>query len=182
MSVPGLSRMLAECEIRHVLATYARAVDRQDWELLRTAFHPDEYDDHGPYRGDVEGLVDFLRGEFAGLESSTHSLGQVWCQHDDVHTVSAETVATAVHRHVRRDGSLVDLTFAVRYLDRFERRDGRWAIARRLVVVDRSRIDPVTEGADLAHAFLRGRTDERDPSHGLGGDESGPLGVQPGTA
>lgn len=181
MTVPALSRMSAEFEIQRVLATYARAVDRQDWALLRTAFHPDAHDDHGPYRGDVDGLVDFLRGEFARLESSTHMVGQVWCAHHDVDTVSAETAATAVHRHVRRDGSLVDLTFAVRYLDRFERRGGRWAIARRLVVVDRSRIDPVRGGADLASAFVRGRTDERDPSHGFRGDDAWPIAGRPGT-
>jgi len=181
MSVPTLSRMSAECEIRDVLATYAHAVDRQDWELLRTAFHPDAFDDHGPYRGDVDGLVQFLRAEFARVETSTHTLGQVWCHHHDVATVNAETVASAVHRHVRRDGSLVDLTFAVRYLDRFERRDGRWAIARRLVVVDRSRIDPVCRGADLASAFVRGRTDGRDPSNGVDGEGTWPSSAHPGT-
>lgn len=169
MSTSVPERVLAEHQIRALLVTYARAVDRRDWDLLRTVFHPDATDDHGPYRGDVDGLVAFLADEFASVDSATHALSQVWCDHLDADTVRTETVATATHRHTRRDGSLVDLVFAVRYLDRFERRDGRWAIADRLVVVDRTRMEPVGAGAHLADAFVRGRPDDADPSHHFGG-------------
>lgn len=164
MSDPTLARLLAEDEVRHLLATYARAVDRHDWDLLRTVFHPDARDDHGAYRGGIDGLVDYLDDAMSSVLSATHALAQVRCDHLDADTVDAETVATAVHRHVRRDGSLVDLTFAVRYLDRVVRRDGRWAISRRVVVVDRSRLDPVVAGDDLAAPFVRGAAGDADPS------------------
>ena len=32
----------------------------------------------------------------------------------------------------------------IRYVDRFEKRDGEWRIADRMVVLDSERIDPVT--------------------------------------
>lgn len=166
MSPDVLEQLLAEHQITRVLATYARAVDRRDWELLRTVFHPDAEDDHGPYVGDVDGLVAFLTEEMAATDSTTHTLGQVLVTHLDADTASVESHATAVHRHTRRDGSLVDLTFWVRYLDRFTRRDGTWRIARRTVVVDRSRSDPVVGGAALAASFTNGVAGPSDPSYG----------------
>lgn len=160
-----VQHLLAEQAIIRVLLTYARAVDRQDWALLRTVFHPDATDDHGPYTGGVDGLVTFLQEEMGQVDSATHSIGNVLIDHLDAVTAQVETYATAVHRHTRRDGGLVDLTFSVRYLDRLEARDDVWRIACRAVVVDRSRIDPVIRGADLADGFLSGRADRQDPSY-----------------
>ena len=42
-----LSRLVAESDIRRVLADYARAIDRVDFELLRSCYHPDAVDEHG---------------------------------------------------------------------------------------------------------------------------------------
>lgn len=165
IDITDLDRLIAERAITRVLLTYARAVDRQDWDLLRTVFHPDAVDDHGPYVGDVEGLIAFLRHEMASVDSATHAIANILIDHVDGRTARVETTAAAVHRHTRRDGGLVDLTFCVRYLDRVEERDGSWRIAHRVVVVDRSRIDAVVRGADLADAYTRGRSDREDPSY-----------------
>jgi hypothetical protein len=50
-----------------------------------------------------------------------------------------------------------------RYIDRFERRDGEWRIARRVAVIDWYVTG--SRGAPSAHldAFLRGRRDRADP-------------------
>ena len=55
--------------------------------------------------------------------------------------------------------------FAGRYVDRFERRDGEWRIARRTVVHDWSRqlpTAPESLGLPLA-GFAQGRRDRTDP-------------------
>lgn len=172
IDITDLDRLLAERAITGVLLTYARAVDRQDWDLLRTVFHPDAIDDHGPYVGGVDGLVDFLRREMAQVDSATHLIGNVLVDHLDADTAQVEATATAVHRHTGRDGGLVDLTFSVRYLDRVERREGRWAVASRVVVIDRSRIDPVVRGAGLADGFVRPAPGRADPSYDPAGATS----------
>lgn len=165
MTEDPLRRFLVEQEIRRLQATYARAVDRRDWDLLRTVFHPDATDEHGPYRGDVEGLVAFLEAQLADVESTSHLMANCLVTHLDDDSANVETYATAVHRHVRDEGLPVDLTFWVRYLDRFERRNGGWRIADRLVVIDRSRADEVRHGAGVAHAFTTGRPGPDDPSY-----------------
>ena len=39
--------------IRDVLSRYARGVDRCDLGLLKSAYHPDGYDDHGFFKGNA---------------------------------------------------------------------------------------------------------------------------------
>lgn len=165
MTTDPLRRLLDEQAIRQALVSYARAVDRRDWDLLATVFHPDATDEHGPYRGDVPGLIAWLRAELEGVASTTHQLAQSSFDHGADGSVRVETYATAVHRQARRDGTPVDLTFWVRYVDRFEHRWGAWRIADRRVVLDHCRTDDVQHGAGLAAAFLTGSPDRSDPGY-----------------
>jgi hypothetical protein len=71
------SELAARVEIADVLARYARAADRGDMAALRACYHQDAYDDHGPYKGDVDGLVEFVEGIYPGFTATTHHLGQL---------------------------------------------------------------------------------------------------------
>jgi SnoaL-like domain len=42
-----LAHLLDESAIRQLLARYSRAIDRRDYELLRSCYHPDAVDEHG---------------------------------------------------------------------------------------------------------------------------------------
>ncbi len=56
----------------------------------------------------------------------------------------AEHYAIATHRlPASDDAPAKDLIAMVRYIDRMERRDGRWRIATRVVISDGERVDPV---------------------------------------
>ena len=54
------ARLGDEQAIRDVLARYWRGIDRRDPELVLGTYHPGAYDDHGYYKGPVEGFVDSL--------------------------------------------------------------------------------------------------------------------------
>ena len=41
-------------EIQECLFRYVRGVDRRNWDLVRSAYHPDAYDDHGNYKGNID--------------------------------------------------------------------------------------------------------------------------------
>jgi hypothetical protein len=140
---PELQLLVDEAAIRKVLVRYSRAIDRMDWDLLRTCYHPDAVDDHGLYCGDVEGFIDLLREKLPRDESTTHFIGN---QEIDVEgdVAYAETACIARHRQPAVDGKAASDYFGfLRYCDRFERRDGEWRIAHRVVVYEPGRIDDV---------------------------------------
>jgi hypothetical protein len=55
-------------------------------------------------------------------------------------------------------------TFGGRYVDRFERRDGEWKIADRVVVHEWSTLEPLT-AAFPGQRFVQGRRDGDDVSY-----------------
>lgn len=151
-----LERMLAESEIRRVLARYARAIDRVDFELLRTCYHAGAIDEHGWYDGGVDGYVEFLSSSLPGSTATFHMLGNPLI---DVHRDTARTETCCLVWNRSDDG---DRLVQVRYCDRFERRDGDWRIAHRRVVYGPGRLDPVIAEAPMPahfHAGVRDRTD-----------------------
>ena len=64
------------------------------------------------------------------------------------------------------------LLAAARYLDRFERRDGTWAISHRQLAMDWTKVETITESFDLGESATFGRTDRDDPSYAVLGLKS----------
>ena len=139
-----LERVLDEREIHRRLTDYCRGVDRCDAELIASAYHPDARDDHGGFVGLG---VDFARYVVDRLgtayDATMHSIGNTTIDFVDDHTAHVETYVHAVHRRTRDAGPEI-MSFGGRYVDRFERRDGAWRIADRVVVHEWDRLDRVT--------------------------------------
>jgi hypothetical protein len=114
-----------------------RAIDRLDWELLRACYHPDAVEDRGRFRGDVDGLIDWLREVLAGFEWTWHLLGIPSVEFDD-DVAWVETYCLAVQQPLRRDTEEAPdaRMIPLRYCDRFERRNGTWGIAKRVAVYE----------------------------------------------
>jgi ketosteroid isomerase-like protein len=160
----ALQRLLDEEAIKKVHLHYCRSVDRRDWELLRSCYHPDAVDDHGDYVGGVDGFIEFCESGTLNFTSTTHlTCNQLVEVDGDV--AWTEFYGLAYHR-LPADADGIEKDFAVntRWVDRFERRDGEWRIAKRTVVVDTDRVDPVTERW-VPQEQYRGRRDRTDPSY-----------------
>ncbi len=132
-------------------------------DLVRDCYHPDATDDHGDYRGDVEGFLAFLPAALAQWSSTTHFVGNVVIDLDG-DRARVESYALAIHRRdARGDRPARDFTAMVRYVDDFERRHGHWRIAARVVVVDSTRTDPVAPGGWVNDGtYAAGRRDRTD--------------------
>ncbi|NDH47737.1 MAG: nuclear transport factor 2 family protein [Acidimicrobiia bacterium] len=142
-----LDDLIAREQIRDVVYRYARGVDRRDYELVRSCYHPNATDDHGSYKGDVDGFITWLGAQLSRWSVTSHTMANILIDlHDDVARV--ETYAVAYHRTVVRDGKDPrDITAGVRYVDDMRRIDGAWAISRRVVVSDWVRVDDVPAGS-----------------------------------
>lgn len=143
---PALQRLLDKEEIRDSLCRYARGVDRGNWALVRSTYHPDAYDAHGDYKGSVDGLIDWLDKRFAGVDNSMHFLGNCLIEFAGFDLALVET--SFVSRRLRPLTDTERLTLGPtdaicregwgRYVDRFERRNGEWRVAHRTVVLEAS--------------------------------------------
>jgi hypothetical protein len=131
--VAALRRLLDHQAIVDCVTRYARGVDRDDPELVRSAYHPDAVEDHGAYVGGVDGLVSFLAAAhrpFPGYQRYvTNSTVDI---DDDRAGAHAESYYLCV---LRQKGSGL-LANGGRYIDRLSRRDGQWRIANRVVVME----------------------------------------------
>ncbi|MCW2495329.1 nuclear transport factor 2 family protein [Jatrophihabitans sp.] len=128
-----VQQLLDRQDILDCLNRYCRGVDRLDEQLLRSAYHPDAIDNHGIHCGTVD---EFIEWAFAGHRRSQYGHQHYIMNHscelagDVAHT---ETYMMMVGRNI--SGTPVTL-HGGRYVDRFERRDGRWAIAYRASLVE----------------------------------------------
>ncbi|RJO79189.1 nuclear transport factor 2 family protein [Nocardia panacis] len=149
-------------EITEVLHRYARAVDRGDFAGVADCYFPDAIDNHGGYIGTVDGLIEDMRLRHRTIDSSMHFITNILI---DLQGDSAdvESYCLCYLRQARAEGETRQsrATIKCRYVDRFERRSGRWAIADRIVVFDES----VTEWIEdtLNPGWVPARRDSSDP-------------------
>ena len=171
-----LQILLAKEEIRSVMYRYARGVDRRDYDLVRDAYHADAHDDHGGYRGGVDGLIEWISRRHEVIEQSMHVIAQTHIEFLAADVAVAESYNVSVQRYpaeaeetirawvgdteVRTDERLRVVIYA-RYSDRFEKRAGAWRIARRVVVIEEvdSRLVTVRTGPPVSVEQVRGPED-----------------------
>lgn len=165
----NLQRLIDRAEIEDVMRRYARGVDRGDWEAVRSTYHPDARDEHGEYQGGVDGLIDWLRKRFAGVDNSMHLLGNCLIEFAAPDLALVETYF--VSRRLRAPSPEESRTLGPgdamarevwgRYVDRFELREGEWRVADRTVVLEASSTGPALGGV-RARIGTWGRRDAGD--------------------
>ena len=156
-----LEIVLDELAVKEVQMRYCRAADRREFDALRACFHEDATADYGHGVWNLNEYIEHATSMSANFIATTHNTGNQLVEIDG-DSAWAEHYLIANHRWpLDEQGNTRDLTASVRYIDRMERRDGEWRIARRMMVLDWHRIDPVI-GADVT--TVRGRRDRSDPS------------------
>ena len=155
-----LQRLLDERAIHRRLLDYCRGIDRGDAELVASVYHPDATDDHGRFKGLGVEFADYAIDRLSDrYEVTMHSISNTIIDFAGPDVAYAESHVCA--RHLRRDegGPLLE-TFGGRYVDRFERRDGEWKIADRVVVHEWDQVEHIV----LAYTpgrFAEGRPEVR---------------------
>jgi ketosteroid isomerase-like protein len=162
----ALAELLDKEAIREIVYTYSRAIDRRDPDLLRSIYHPDAIDDHGRFVGTADDFANYAMGRMdAEFECTYHTMGSIIIElHGD--EADVETYMFGVHiSRGESEPQTIDV-LACRLIDRMERRNGEWRIARRTVVRDWRNRNPLNDPAG-ADEFKRGRTGRDDPGYAL---------------
>ncbi|MEU7811947.1 nuclear transport factor 2 family protein [Pseudonocardia sp. NPDC049154] len=133
--------------IHDCLMAYSRGIDRLDRDLLLSVYHPDAIDDHGVFVGGPEEFVDWA----IAMHTKTH-LSHQHCVLNytiDLDDDVAHTETYYMFVGMNREGSPLAVSGG-RYVDRLEKREGRWAIATRVCVRDWAPLDEVPKTLDAA--------------------------------
>jgi hypothetical protein len=160
-----LEELSDRAEIHDVLMQYSRGLDRLDMDLVRAAFHENAWVEfpEDVYVGPAQGFCDFLAKEMTLFVRTRHCLGNILIELDgDVAHVetylTADHEATSYHKWA---GAFV--TLWARYIDRFEKRDNVWKIARRTLLIDWMRKDDSADGWFKLPESQLGRRNGTDP-------------------
>src|SRR5262245_60945819 len=129
-----LSRLADEHAIQRRLVEYCRGVDRGDAALVASVYHPDGTDDHGSFKGLGSEFAEYVTRRLPErYEATMHSISNPLVTFTGPDSAVVECHVCARHRRSDEQGTVLE-TFGGRYVDRFERRDGEWKIAHRIVV------------------------------------------------
>ena len=157
----ALQVLLDKQEIHEVIMRYCRAIDRCDEELLRSVYHADAWDDHGQFKGKASDFIPHcmkaLREDFL---STMHAICNELVEVDGDRARS-ESYFIAYHR-VMKDGIEHELVLGGRYVDRFERRDGVWKIAHRVVAHEWDTVEPARSRFWTPNPFVTGQRSRGD--------------------
>lgn len=128
-----LTDLADRAEILDCLNRYCRGMDRLDRAVVRSAYHDDAVDDHVGFVGPVEDFLDWAFAYHGTQLGHQHYISN--------HSVELDGNVAHGETYYLFVGTMIDeaapLTITGgRYLDRFERRDGRWAIAARVCTVE----------------------------------------------
>jgi hypothetical protein len=152
-------RAAAAESIRQAALRYCRGVDRLDAELMFSAYHADATDDHGVFVGPARELCDRVVHSHRRYDATMHCILNHAIDFVDDTTATGE-VYNITYLRQTIDGSPHLHTWWVRYLDRYESRDGRWAIAHRVCVHEWTRSEPAGPAMPIeASRFRQGNAD-----------------------
>ena len=143
--------LLDRLAIQDLAASYARGVDRCDFDLLATLFTQDaqirvHYGDPAqvPPTHAMRGLDAILAGmrTIVRYRATTHFVGNQTVSIDG-DRARAETYCLAHHLH-EEEGRWLNFVMSIRYADRCVREGGRWLFAERVLALDWTEERPVT--------------------------------------
>lgn len=134
-----LDEMAAHLEIQQVLYRYCRGVDRGDAAMIAAVYHPGAIDNHGAWTGPGQSFGDYLvpnmdKVPLVGQHHITNIMVELAGD-----SAQVESYFIAFHPEEANGTPRLSLVGG-RYLDRFEKRDGAWLIADRVVVLDVTRV------------------------------------------
>ena len=164
----------AEREIKNVIHSYVRGCDRKDYDRVKDAYHDDAFDDHGPVKVYKNELMEWIQKYNVDTHQMMHLIGEPYIEwYGEI--ASVETYCLLIQQmNATIDGqenSSRYCTIAVRYADRFDKRDGRWRIAHRVVIYEAIRDEASTtppEGARyIRPEFTRAVRSLQDPIYGI---------------
>lgn len=158
-----LSQVADRQAITDQIYRYCRAMDRIDHELGYAVWHEDGTADYGEavFQGSGRDFIDHVCRQHSQLLVHSHQVTNIVIELDG-ERAGSEAYVTANLR-MERGGKQLQMTVLSRYIDRWSKRGGRWAIDHRVAVMDMDEVREVSPMKQLD----QGRRDRTDPSYAV---------------
>lgn len=135
-----VEELLAREEITDVIKRLARGTDRLDEAAMASCYHPDGFDDHNSFRGSGTEFAAWVCQVLPHFEATMHFIGPPLIR------IEGESAHCDTYCEAHHVGAESDMILGLRYVDRFERRDGKWLIAKRVCAFDWTYTVPIDTG------------------------------------
>lgn len=161
-----LIALLDKADIHDRLMRYARGIDRNDGDLCQDTFWPDALVDHGhsKFKGDTVGKL-FATVSKHNAHRQVHQITNLVIElNGDLATSEAQHWYTA---ETERNEVPYLLSRSLRYVDRWEKRNGEWRIFHRTTIESWNKVEPILERIPNSQNVYLCKDDKSDLSYYL---------------
>jgi hypothetical protein len=152
-------------EILDCIAAHARGCDRHDSELLAGAYHADGIDEHGFAINPGPEYCDWANEQHT--RGSIHNLHHITTHSVEIDGNTAHAESYVIGTFLNRDNETGRILTG-RYIDRLEKRGGKWAIVVRRSTVEVALVADatfITSPKFAEFGYLLGMRDKSDLSY-----------------
>jgi len=125
--------------------------DQGRWPELLATFAPEGRISVSWFSGAFREFVDHCRRSFEAGQRSKHHILPSTVRVKGERAVAETNIVIMVRQKI--SGVPVDMTSYARFLDRLERRGGRWVMLERAAIYEQDRLDPVEPSEAFDHLF-----------------------------
>ena len=97
----ALQELIDKQAIRAVVLTYCRGIDRLDFDLVRSAYHPDAIDHHTGFDGTIDEYIAWATTKLSAIGGTMHHIGNHLVELHGDHAIS-EAYSMSTHWGARR--------------------------------------------------------------------------------
>lgn len=139
----GWSKMdlVDKCACAELIQSWGLYRDQGKWPQLTATFVPEGQIAVSWFSGSFGEFVERCRRAFEAGQRSKHQIFPSTVRVAGERALAETNVVILVRQKI--GGVPIDMTSYARFLDRLERRSGRWAIRERTSIYERDRLDPV---------------------------------------
>jgi hypothetical protein len=134
-----------------LIQTWGLYRDQGKWPELLSTFTADGRIAVSWFSGSFPEFVDRCRKSFASGQRSKHQIFPSVLRVEGDRALAETNIVILVRQKI--EDVLADLTSNARFLDRLERRSGRWAISERTAIYECDRLDPVEPSEAFGKLF-----------------------------
>lgn len=92
----ALQDLIDKQAIREVVLTYCRGIDRLDFDLVRSAYHPDAIDHHTGFDGTIDEYIAWATTKLSAIGGTMHHIGNHLVELHGDHAIS-EAYSMSTH-------------------------------------------------------------------------------------